>query len=118
MLAMTFIGNLVYVGIALVGGLHVVSGAIQLGGVQPDGNGAARYVADRRDHPGQRRPWSADGFHWRGPGATRATYVDRVVKSLPEGYDTVLDDEGSNVSAGEKQLLTIGRVFRAQPSAS
>ncbi|WP_285291234.1 ABC transporter ATP-binding protein [Arthrobacter sp. ISL-85] len=48
--------------------------------------------------------------------AARATYVDRFVKSLPEGYDTVLDDEGSNVSAGEKQLLTIARAFLAQPS--
>jgi ATP-binding cassette subfamily B multidrug efflux pump len=48
--------------------------------------------------------------------AARATYVDRFVHSLPEGYDTVLDDEGSNVSAGEKQLLTIARAFLAQPS--
>ncbi|MDP9985329.1 ATP-binding cassette subfamily B protein [Arthrobacter oryzae] len=48
--------------------------------------------------------------------AARATYVDRFVKSLPDGYDTVLDDEGSNVSAGEKQLLTIARAFLAQPS--
>lgn len=48
--------------------------------------------------------------------AATATYVDRFVKSLPEGYDTVLDDEGANVSAGEKQLLTIARAFLAQPS--
>lgn len=48
--------------------------------------------------------------------AARATYVDRFVRSLPEGYDTVLDDEGSNVSAGEKQLLTIARAFLARPS--
>lgn len=48
--------------------------------------------------------------------AAQATYVDRFVKSLPEGYDTVLDDEGSNVSAGEKQLLTIARAFLASPS--
>ena len=39
--------------------------------------------------------------------AARATYVDRFVHSLPDGYDTLLDDEGGNVSAGEKQLLTI-----------
>jgi ATP-binding cassette subfamily B protein len=38
------------------------------------------------------------------------------VKSLPLGYDTVIDDEGSNVSAGEKQLLTIARAFLADPS--
>jgi ATP-binding cassette subfamily B protein len=48
--------------------------------------------------------------------AARSTYVDRFVHSLPEGYDTVLDDEASNVSAGEKQLLTIARAFLARPS--
>jgi ATP-binding cassette subfamily B multidrug efflux pump len=48
--------------------------------------------------------------------AATATYVDRFVHSLPEGYDTVLEDEGSNVSAGEKQLLTIARAFLARPS--
>ncbi|MFB2586348.1 ABC transporter ATP-binding protein [Herbiconiux liukaitaii] len=48
--------------------------------------------------------------------AAKATYVDRFVHSLPEGYDTVLDDEASNVSAGEKQLLTIARAFLAEPS--
>ncbi|MCU1526976.1 MAG: transporter ATP-binding protein [Frondihabitans sp.] len=48
--------------------------------------------------------------------AATATYVDRFVRSLPEGYDTVLDDEGSNVSAGEKQLLTIARAFLNRPS--
>lgn len=48
--------------------------------------------------------------------AARATYVDRFVHSLPDGYDTVLDDEGGNVSAGEKQLLTIARAFLARPS--
>ncbi|TFC80354.1 ABC transporter ATP-binding protein [Cryobacterium cheniae] len=48
--------------------------------------------------------------------AARATYVDRFVHTLPDGYDTVLDDEGGNVSAGEKQLLTIARAFLAKPS--
>jgi ATP-binding cassette, subfamily B, multidrug efflux pump len=48
--------------------------------------------------------------------AARATYVDRFVHSLPEGYDTVLDDEGGTVSAGEKQLLTIARAFLADPT--
>ncbi|GAA1263617.1 ABC transporter ATP-binding protein [Arthrobacter pascens] len=48
--------------------------------------------------------------------AAQATYVDRFVHSLPEGYDTVLEDEGGNVSAGEKQLLTIARAFLARPS--
>ena len=48
--------------------------------------------------------------------AARATYVDRFVHSLPDGYDTLLEDEGSNVSSGEKQLLTIARAFLARPS--
>jgi ATP-binding cassette subfamily B protein len=48
--------------------------------------------------------------------AARVTYVDRFVHSLPHGYDTVIDDEGSSVSAGEKQLLTIARAFLANPT--
>ena len=48
--------------------------------------------------------------------AARATRVDRFVHSLPDGYDTVLDEDASNVSAGEKQLITIARAFVAQPS--
>jgi ATP-binding cassette, subfamily B, multidrug efflux pump len=48
--------------------------------------------------------------------AVRATYVDRFVHSLPDGYDTLIDDEGGTVSAGEKQLLTIARAFLADPS--
>jgi ATP-binding cassette subfamily B protein len=47
--------------------------------------------------------------------AAKATYVDRFVHALPEGYNTVIDEEGSNVSAGEKQLLTIARAFLADP---
>jgi ATP-binding cassette subfamily B multidrug efflux pump len=48
--------------------------------------------------------------------AAQAAYVDRFVHALPEGYDTVLDDEGGNVSAGEKQLITIARAFLADPA--
>ncbi|WP_395638299.1 ABC transporter ATP-binding protein [Pseudolysinimonas sp.] len=48
--------------------------------------------------------------------AARDAYVDRFVHALPDGYDTVLDDEGGNVSAGEKQLITIARAFLADPS--
>jgi ATP-binding cassette, subfamily B, multidrug efflux pump len=48
--------------------------------------------------------------------AAQATYVDRFVHSLPHGYETVIDEEGSNVSAGEKQLITIARAFLADPS--
>jgi ATP-binding cassette subfamily B multidrug efflux pump len=48
--------------------------------------------------------------------AAKATYVDRFVHSLPDGYDTLVDDEGTTVSAGEKQLLTIARAFLADPA--
>ena len=48
--------------------------------------------------------------------AARTTYVDRFVHSLPDGYDTVINDEGDNVSAGEKQLLTIARAFLSDPA--
>lgn len=48
--------------------------------------------------------------------AAVATRVDRFVHSLPEGYDTVLDEDASNVSAGERQLITIARAFVAQPT--
>jgi len=48
--------------------------------------------------------------------AAEATYVDRFVRSLPDGYDTVIDEEGAGVSAGEKQLITIARAFLADPS--
>ncbi|MCG0287789.1 ABC transporter ATP-binding protein/permease [Streptomyces sp. PSAA01] len=48
--------------------------------------------------------------------AAKATYVDRFVRTLPDGYDSVIDEEGSNVSAGEKQLITIARAFLSEPS--
>lgn len=48
--------------------------------------------------------------------AAHATYVDRFVRTLPEGYDTVIEDEGSNLSAGERQLVTIARAFLADPA--
>ncbi|MDF2090886.1 ABC transporter ATP-binding protein [Knoellia sp. 3-2P3] len=48
--------------------------------------------------------------------AARATYVDRFVHALPDGYDTMLDAEGGNISAGEKQLVTIARAFLSDPA--
>ena len=48
--------------------------------------------------------------------AARATYVDRFVGALPDGYDTIVDDEGGRISAGEKQLITIARAFLADPA--
>ncbi|MET4047635.1 ATP-binding cassette subfamily B multidrug efflux pump [Rhodococcus sp. UYP5] len=47
--------------------------------------------------------------------AARVSYVDKFVHSLPNGYDTIIDEEGNNVSAGEKQLITIARAFLAKP---
>ena len=48
--------------------------------------------------------------------AAKATYVDRFVHSLPDGYDTMINEEGDNISAGQKQLLTIARAFLADRS--
>ncbi|MDQ1652576.1 MAG: ATP-binding cassette, subfamily multidrug efflux pump [Cryptosporangiaceae bacterium] len=48
--------------------------------------------------------------------AAKATFVDRFVHSLPAGYDTVIEDGGGNISAGERQLITIARAFLADPS--
>jgi ATP-binding cassette subfamily B protein len=48
--------------------------------------------------------------------AAQATHVDRFVRTLPDGYDTILDDEGETVSVGEKQLITIARAFLAEPA--
>ncbi len=64
-----------------------------------------------------------DNIAYGRPGATedeileaaRATYVDRFVHSLPDGYDTHIDEEGSNLSAGERQLVTIARAFLSDP---
>ncbi|WP_298748740.1 ABC transporter ATP-binding protein [uncultured Serinicoccus sp.] len=66
----------------------------------------------------------ADNIAYGRPGASveevraaaEAAYVSRFVQHLPEGYDTVLDDDAGAVSVGEKQLITIGRAFVAQPS--
>jgi ATP-binding cassette subfamily B multidrug efflux pump len=54
---------------------------------------------------------SEEAFH----AAVEAAHVDHLVKTLPEGYDTVLDEDATTVSAGEKQLLTIARAFLADP---
>ena len=42
--------------------------------------------------------------------------MDRFVRTLPDGYDTVLDEDGTNVSMGERQLITIARAFLARPA--
>ena len=50
--------------------------------------------------------------------AAEAAHVDHFVRTLPDGYDTVIDDDATNLSAGEKQLLTIARAFLADPPSS
>ncbi|MFL6074738.1 MAG: ABC transporter ATP-binding protein, partial [Mycobacteriales bacterium] len=57
-----------------------------------------------------------DPTHERIVEAAKATHVDHFVRTLPDGYDTVVDEEGSTVSAGEKQLITIARAFLAEPA--
>jgi ATP-binding cassette, subfamily B, multidrug efflux pump len=65
-----------------------------------------------------------DNIAYGNPGASEedirtaaeATFVDRFVHSLPDGYDTVVSDEDGSISAGEKQLLTIARAFLADPA--
>ena len=47
--------------------------------------------------------------------AARAAHADRFIRTLPDGYDTVIDDEGTGVSSGEKQLITIARAFLSDP---
>ena len=59
---------------------------------------------------------AAGATHERIVEAARATHVDRFVRTLPDGYDTVIDEEGSSVSAGERQLITIARAFIAEPA--
>jgi ATP-binding cassette subfamily B protein len=48
--------------------------------------------------------------------AAKATYVDRFVHSLPDGYDTMLEEDAANLSAGERQLITIARAFVSDPA--
>lgn len=65
----------------------------------------------------------ADNIGYGRPGASReeivaaakSAYVDRFVHALPDGYDTWVSDDGGNISAGEKQLITIARAFLARP---
>ncbi|UBU18990.1 ABC transporter ATP-binding protein/permease [Nonomuraea gerenzanensis] len=66
----------------------------------------------------------AENIGYGAEGATRerieaaaaAAHVDRIAHTLPDGYDTVIDEEGAAVSAGEKQLITIARAFLSEPA--
>jgi ATP-binding cassette subfamily B multidrug efflux pump len=66
-----------------------------------------------RDNIAYGRPGAADD---EVTAAAAAAYVDRIVLSLPHGYDTVIEDDGGNLSAGERQLITIARAFLADPA--
>jgi ATP-binding cassette, subfamily B, fatty acid transporter len=65
----------------------------------------------------------AENIRYGRPGASdddvvraaEAAYVDRFVHTLPNGYETPINDDGGNISAGEKQLITIARAFLARP---
>ena len=70
------------------------------------------FAGTIRDNIAYGRPGASDE---EVRAAARATYVDRFVHALPDGYDTRLDDEASNLSAGEKQLVTIARAFISDP---
>ncbi|WP_167150453.1 ABC transporter ATP-binding protein, partial [Actinomyces sp. ZJ308] len=48
--------------------------------------------------------------------AARACFVDHIIRALPQGYDTELEEDAANISAGERQLLTIARAFVADPA--
>ena len=66
-----------------------------------------------RDNIAYGRPGASDAEILE---AARATFVHRFVRSLPDGYDTVVDEAGGNLSAGERQLITIARAFLADPA--
>lgn len=106
---------------------EIDSGRITLDGV--DTATMTRHEVRSRTGMVLQDPWLFQGtirenIRYGRPGASdndveaaaRACYVDHVVRALPEGYDTVLDEEAANVSAGERQLLTIARAFIADPA--
>jgi len=104
----------------------VDAGRIELGGIDT----AAMTRDDLRERTGMvlQDTWLFGGtirenIRYGRPSATdeevvaaaKAAYVDRFVTALPDGYDTVLNDEGDNVSAGQKQLITIARAVLSNP---
>ena len=106
---------------------EIDGGRISLDGVDT----ATMHRRDVRARTGMvlQDPWLFQGtirenIRYGRPGATDedveaaagACYVDHIVRALPEGYDTVLEEDAANVSAGERQLLTIARAFIADPA--
>ena len=88
-----------------------------------------RHNVRRRTGMVLQDPWLFAGtirenIRYGRPGATdeeveaaaRACFVDHIIKALPQGYDTVLEEDAANISAGERQLLTIARAFVANPA--
>jgi len=71
------------------------------------------FAGSIRDNIAYGRP---EATHDEVVAAARAAHVDNFVRTLPEGYDTLLDDDASNLSSGQKQLLTIARAFLADQS--
>ena len=106
---------------------EIDSGRIALDGVDT----SAMRRRDVRARTGMvlQDPWLFQGtirenIRYGRPGASdedveaaaRACYVDHSVRALPEGYETVLEEDAANISAGERQLLTIARAFIADPA--
>ncbi|MFM9378896.1 ABC transporter ATP-binding protein [Gordonia sp. VNK21] len=105
---------------------------VNSGTVYVDGTDAARMTRDDlRDRTGMvlQDSWLFGGTIYENiaygdPGASReevieaarVSHVDHFVRTLPDGYDTVIDDEGGGVSAGERQLITIARAFLSRPT--
>jgi ATP-binding cassette subfamily B multidrug efflux pump len=71
------------------------------------------FAGTIRDNIGYGKPGATDK---EIVAAADAAHVDHFVRTLPDGYDTLLDQDASNLSSGQKQLLTIGRAFLANPS--
>ncbi len=83
---------------------------------RPVRHGAAGHLAVHRHDPATTSPTAARARpRTRCTAAAQAARVDHFVRALPDGYDTVLDDDATAVSQGEKQLLTIARAFLADP---
>lgn len=59
---------------------------------------------------------SLDPSHEMVVGAAKAANIDHFLRSLPDGYDSMLTDDNSTVSNGERQLITIARAFMADPA--
>ena len=78
-------------------------------------DGPPGHVAVPRDDPREHRLRPARRDRGGDLAAAEAAHVDHFVRTLPDGYDTVIDDDATNLSAGEKQLLTIARAFLADP---